>query len=145
MKTLLWIVIIIVLGFGGKSYYKFHQAALVQQETDHKKQEAEKHKQAIEQRAKDDIKARLKDPESAQFKIEKVSLDHAEVVVIKGKNESFVQNVVCGQVNSKNSFGGYVGFKHFIWHSYGDEPGQVDLADESELALFLKRWKTKCN
>jgi hypothetical protein len=50
---------------------------------------------------KDQVKERLKDPDSAQFR------------------DVFVSNtgglpVVCGEVNAKNSFGGYGGFQRFI-------------------------------
>lgn len=48
--------------------------------------------------------AQLKDPESAQFK--DVVLSHV---------------YVCGQVNSKNSMGGYVGYKRFMADRYGNE------------------------
>lgn len=49
----------------------------------------------------DRIKGRLKDPASAEFR------------------NSFVSNaigapVVCGEVNAKNSFGGYTGFQRFV-------------------------------
>jgi hypothetical protein len=43
----------------------------------------------------------LRDPDSAQFR-------EVGLFVYKGKT------VVCGQVNSKNGYGGYVGFKPFI-------------------------------
>ena len=46
------------------------------------------------------IKERLKDPGSAQFR---------NVKVYHG-----VAPVVCGEVNAKNSFGGYIGFQRFI-------------------------------
>ena len=46
----------------------------------------------------DKVKRRLKDPESAQFQNAFVS----------------TSSVVCGEVNAKNSFGGYSGFKRFI-------------------------------
>lgn len=50
--------------------------------------------------AKRTVRDKLKDPDSAQFR--KVRLvDHDG-----GK-------IVCGQVNGKNSFGGYVGYKSF--------------------------------
>jgi hypothetical protein len=42
----------------------------------------------------------LKDPSSAQFK---------NVIVFDGGK----QRAVCGEVNGKNSYGGYVGFKKF--------------------------------
>ncbi|MBC3934078.1 SCO family protein [Undibacterium sp. CY7W] len=46
--------------------------------------------------AKDFLISNLKDPESVQF-----------------RNEVFNEYGVCGEVNAKNSFGGYVGFKRF--------------------------------
>ena len=50
----------------------------------------------------------LKDPDSAKFR---------KVVSYKNKGNNFV----CGEVNSKNSMGGYVGFRSFY----------VDLKDRS--------------
>ena len=45
------------------------------------------------------VKERLKDPESAQFrKFRKVS-----------------DGEICGEVNAKNSYGGYTGFSAFIY------------------------------
>ena len=44
------------------------------------------------------VKQKLKDPESAQFQ--------NQFIGIKG--------APCGEVNSKNSFGGYTGFKRYI-------------------------------
>lgn len=48
------------------------------------------------------VRASLKDPDSAQFK---------DVYV--NYTEEF-QVVACGRVNSKNSLGGYTGFKRFV-------------------------------
>lgn len=48
------------------------------------------------------VRASLKDPDSAQFKD-----------VYANYTEEF-QVVACGQVNSKNSLGGYTGFKRFV-------------------------------
>lgn len=52
----------------------------------------------------------LKDPSSAQFK---------SVVVYNGGK----QRTVCGEVNGKNSYGGYVGFKKF--YKYENSPNVV--------------------
>lgn len=52
------------------------------------------------ERGKAAVIATLKDPSSAQFRN----------VVLKG-------GAVCGEVNAKNAFGGYVGFQHFVWSS----------------------------
>lgn len=51
--------------------------------------------------AMDSVKRTLKDPASARFQNLRVQT-HPE-----GK-------IVCGEVNAKNSFGGYVGFRQFI-------------------------------
>ena len=45
------------------------------------------------------VKDSLKDPESAQFRSERIAKAPA---------------IFCGEVNSKNSMGGYVGFKRYI-------------------------------
>jgi hypothetical protein len=56
---------------------------------------------AWNERGKDQIKARLRDPDSANF-----------------RNVRFYSGggvpVTCGEVNSKNGFGGYTGFERFI-------------------------------
>jgi hypothetical protein len=57
--------------------------------------------------AQDRVRASLKDPDSAKFQDLRV-VDYAG-----GK-------VVCGEVNAKNSYGGYVGYKQFaagIWNA----------------------------
>lgn len=53
------------------------------------------------------IKGQLKDPESARFRNVFVS------------NTIYISDdtpMVCGEVNAKNSFGGYTGFKRFVSH-----------------------------
>ena len=53
----------------------------------------------IQMMSEEAVRARLKDPESAQFQNQHVSA--------KGAG--------CGEVNSKNGFGGYTGFKRYIF------------------------------
>lgn len=72
------------------------------------------------------IKAKLKDPESAKF-----------------KNVFFSRSgdipMTCGQVNSKNGFGGYTGFQRFI------SAGSPDTSFlESEVGDFYKIWGKYC-
>ncbi len=72
-----------------------------------------------------EIKKRLKDPESAQF-----------------RNSAFYNSkvpVVCGEVNSKNGFGGYTGFQRFV------AAGKVVVV-ESEMARgeMNKVWAQLC-
>ena len=50
----------------------------------------------------------LKDPASAQIKV-----DTDKEVSIEGSPE----HVTCGRYNAKNSYGGYVGFKDFVYRS----------------------------
>jgi hypothetical protein len=76
---------------------------------------------------KDAIKNRLKDPDSAQFK---------DVYFFRGKDNI---PVTCGQVNSKNSYGGYSGFQHFI---SGGSPELTFL--ETEVQDFAKAWNSFC-
>lgn len=87
-------------------------------------------------KARQPILAFLQDPESAQFRNE----------------QSGRAGAVCGEVNAKNSMGGYVGFKRYIWagggESYleGEEPlngwSAADVARRKEIeakifALFV--------
>ncbi|MGE2346598.1 hypothetical protein [Enterobacter asburiae] len=55
--------------------------------------------------AKSLIRDVMKDPESTQFKS------------VRTVKNSLGENYVCGEVNSKNSYGGYVGFKPFAYKS----------------------------
>ena len=55
-------------------------------------------------KAKEAVKNHLRDPESAQFR--------------DVKHCSGDQNVITGEVNSRNGFGGYVGFEPFFYADY---------------------------
>ncbi|QDH70866.1 hypothetical protein [Marilutibacter alkalisoli] len=52
-------------------------------------------------RAQESVKRELKDPSSAQFRD-----------VARYRNDG--RDVLCGEVNAKNSYGGYVGFRSFL-------------------------------
>lgn len=87
-------------------------------------------------KAENMIKSRMKDPSSAQFRN------------IKIKSDSLVDEV-CGEVNGRNSMGGYVGFSLFIVTMYKDgdkEPfvqwqSQYQESDSSEA---FKNRAAKC-
>ena len=64
-------------------------------------------------KAEEGILSQLKDPESAQFRN----------LLLNG------QNVVCGEVNARNSFGGYSGFSAF-WYDSGT--GETFLFDPNQ-------------
>lgn len=75
--------------------------------------------------AKDYVRSRLKDAESAQFK--NVFYSNASRT-----------HVVCGQVNSKNAYGGYGGYKYFV-------SGSPELTFfEGEIDDFAKIWNELC-
>ena len=72
-------------------------------------------------------KAKLKDPGSAQFR---------GVYYHSGSDGI---PVTCGEVNSKNSFGGYGGYQKFI------SAGSADLTFlEEQVADFYNLWNTLC-
>lgn len=72
-------------------------------------------------RAKESISEDLKDPDSTNFR---------RIQVIRGS--------VCGEINAKNSMGGYVGYKRFF--SVGGIIGRID--DDS--SSFQTSWDASC-
>lgn len=75
--------------------------------------------------AQQEIKNQMKDPESTKFK------------GVREATNSQGESFVCGEVNSKNSYGGYVGFKSFAFKSGKSViDGSFDTPDDYEfLAL----------
>lgn len=65
-----------------------------------------------EQEARDAVAAQLKDPGSAQF-----------------RNVKVTDKGACGEVNGKNLFGAYVGFREFV---YRKENGRVEIFDPED-------------
>jgi hypothetical protein len=64
------------------------------------------------------VKNKMRDPQSAQFR----NLQHLEIVTTKGQTLRHV----CGEVNAKNGFGGYVGFTPFKGRLYDGTAFTVD-------------------
>ncbi|MCA0405307.1 MAG: hypothetical protein LCH39_04055 [Proteobacteria bacterium] len=88
---------------------------------------------ALTEKAKDLVSRSLKDPSSAQFR------DVYLMPKPKGGK------CVCGWVNSKNSFGGYVGFRRFI----SDGTADLTTMDEDSplfgaLVPFNELWAAFC-
>ena len=79
-------------------------------------------------KAKKAVRERLKDPESAKFK---------DVSTHKTPAGGLL---VCGNVNSKNSFGGYVGFRPFMYAT----SGVVILLEDMEKKEFGVAWNGSC-
>lgn len=74
----------------------------------------------------DRVKSKLKDPDSAQFR----NAFYSEAIGVP---------VTCGEVNSKNSLGGYVGFQRFI--AGGD---LLFLETQMAAGEMDKSWKLIC-
>lgn len=69
--------------------------------------------------AQDQVKALLRDPASAEFR----------------KVEVYPNDEVCGEVNSKNGFGGYVGFSRFYVGPEGVDLDPVTASDKCVAAI----------
>ena len=74
------------------------------------------------------VREQLKDPSSAQF---------SELEMKKTSDGSM--NVLCGQVNAKNSFGGYVGARPFtaVKSNRGDDIA-ADISESANCAEALR-------
>ncbi|MGE0347705.1 hypothetical protein [Hydrogenophaga sp.] len=73
-------------------------------------------------RAKQSVAAGLKDPASTQFRDVRV-VSHAD------------GSLVCGELNSKNSYGGYAGFVYFIANA---SQGEIDRGGLGMTPAFIK-------
>ena len=58
---------------------------------------------SVESKAKEAVAAQLKDPASVQFR-----------ALTTGKTDRGFA-IVCGEFNAKSGFGGYTGFRPFVW------------------------------
>lgn len=79
-------------------------------------------------KAQEDIRKALKDGDSAKFE---------GVFVHRYQGAP----LVCGKVNSKNSFGGFTGFQRFI---YMGEAMPVVMEENMKAGEFPKSWNTFC-
>jgi len=78
--------------------------------------------------ARRDVSAAMRDPSSAAFR------DLSAVKTPSGRGV-----IVCGEVTGKNGFGGFTGFREFIW-----APGSVILGENTKRAAFVKAWNGTC-
>ena len=81
------------------------------------------------ERGKVSVREKLKDPDSAKFQ---------NLYFHKGKDNI---PMTCGEVNSKNSFGGYGGFQKFI--SAGS-PELTFLSEQMDANEFANVWNKFC-
>ena len=75
------------------------------------------------------ISDRLKDPGSSQFR---------RLGYISGKNAD--SRVVCGQVNAKNPFGGYIGYQYFsvVWVDGSEIVDLINLEEMRNMKMDSK-------
>lgn len=85
---------------------------------------------ALIAQAKEAIASRMKDPGSVQFR----SVEHRTITTAETTKE-----VVCGEVNAKNMYGGYVGFTPFMVIN-----GQVFVRNKQIAAGFDPLRKVYC-
>lgn len=85
--------------------------------------------------AKDSIAKKMLDPSSVQFR----NLTYVESALNKEGNP--VRHGLCGEVNAKNSYGGYVGFKLFYVDAGSNYPdslsGMVCNGDEMQKVCLM--------
>lgn len=84
-------------------------------------------------KAKVAISKGLKDPSSAQFR--NVFLSRTDEAVWQK------ELIACGEINGKNSFGGYVGFRRFVI----DESEMLQQIEEPNGSLMDHYWSKFCN
>ena len=84
----------------------------------------------------------LVDPSSAQFRNVKVYLNvPGSKLRTAGSKTTPLVDVVCGEVNSKNRMGGYVGVRQFYWDS--DEKKVVGPSDDKDFGPILQSLATR--
>ncbi len=140
MKKLILCCLILGIVGCGKSQEELRLEKEAQAKALQEEKERELEQKRIEQEniIKASIKEDLIDPVSAIFTFK------------KGKSEK----VYCGTVNSKNSFGGYVGAKRFIATMYANDitnysideysPLDNDYSQLRHLTKFEHRWIPQC-
>lgn len=85
------------------------QAALEQ--TENKADKPEKVKQVVVNLLTKYTRNKLKDSESAQFR----NLEYYATYLVFNDGKRYpLTHQVCGEINAKNSYGGYVGYKQFV-------------------------------
>lgn len=122
LKILIAIILVLSVAIGGKFFYKQYQVK--EAATKRAQEEAAKAAKATQQEnarveavkaaqevqvaaAKSRIEGSLKDPTAAEYR------NLTPVLFTSSTGES--SHTVCGEVNAKNGFGAYVGFRRFIY------------------------------
>src|SRR5437870_9552227 len=77
----------------------------------------------------------LKDGESARFK---------DLRVTEGKKLDMTFKALCGQVNAKNSYGGYGGFARFVTYRVANYDFKTVIEGEDSATPFMSSWAEYC-
>ncbi len=81
--------------------------------------------------AKEGAKSGLKDPDSAKFR---------NLYEVAGMKDDSGNHAVCGEVNAKNSYGGYVGYRRFM-----QLPGGRTVVESTSDPFNLKIIRMSCD
>jgi len=85
--------------------------------------------------AKESVAHDFKDPSSAQFRDVRIVITNGE------KNPKEKIHAVCGEVNAKNSFGAYTGFKRFVAAATVDlQSAALGTADPAMVEGLWPKW-----
>lgn len=79
------------------------------------------------------------EPPSARAVIRSISRDADSLKFRNEFDSPTVSGIKCGEVNGKNGFGGYVGFRRFIVQR------QKALLDDGTLPRFNEAWSELCS
>lgn len=120
IKIVIVVILAILLAVGGKSYYRTKQANEIAAKQARLEAEA---KEAEESKARELLaeQARLQQAQKAE---DEATLTAAKLEIerrvkdpgsIQYRNLKVVGSDVCGEVNAKNGFGAYVGYRRFIY------------------------------
>ncbi|WP_440940009.1 hypothetical protein [Immundisolibacter sp.] len=92
---------------------------------------------SLEREAMNAVTQGLRDPDSANFR-------NVETVTYTTPTGGRVP-YVCGEVNAKNSFGGYVGFRRFYVANVGGElRADIEPAEREDRSVFSMMYDTFC-
>jgi len=140
-----WIVLAVVflgvawMGYTGFTKYKAKQAAT--QAAEKNKAEGERLMKAFRENHTNllltVLKGQLKDPESAQIR----DLQYYETY-IKGEGGFRLARIarICGAINGKNSYGGYVGYRDFYATAFPPPSPDAPIKEYVFVEIFNPEW-----
>ena len=107
-KRIVLAICLLALAGGGSVGYRFWK----QHQTKVKEQFRRAFLQSMDKRLRDQVARELYDPDSAKFK--NSNLFFTPAVPGQDKDSQFGTYALCGSINAKNTYGGYVGYTLFF-------------------------------